>query len=278
MIAVSLALLSALSYGTSDFIGGFLSARVPAWTAGFTGTLVGGLVLAVYAAFTGGHLSLAAAGWGTLSGVGGGVGVSFLYRGLARGRMGVVAPLSGVVAALVPAVVGLASGERPSLVACAGALLALPASYLVARTPSGHATSPGPSGALDGVAAGLGFGVSFASIAQASPSAGHWPIVVDLLVSAAVILVAALVAGGDWVPRSLDAALSASTGVLAATALMLFVASTHHGFLSISGIIASLYPSATVILAIVVLREHVHRIQALGLALCAVAVALVAAG
>jgi drug/metabolite transporter (DMT)-like permease len=66
--------------------------------------------------------------------------------------------------------------------------------------------------------------------------------------------------------------------VLAAVALVLFVASTHHGLLSITGIIASLYPAATVVLAILVLRERVHRSQALGLALCALAVGLVAGG
>lgn len=276
MIAVSLALLSALCYGTSDFIGGVLSSRVSPWTAAFTGSLVGGLLLAVYAALTGGHLSASSAGWGALSGLGGGIGVTFLYRGLARGRMGVVAPLSGVVAALVPAAVGLGSGERPSLVAGIGAVLALPASYLVARTPSEHRA--GPSGAVEGVLAGIGFGVSFAAIAQASPLAGHWPVVVDLLAAALVIAVAAVAARGEWVPRSLDAALSSITGVLAAVALMLFVASTQHGLLTITGIIASLYPAATVVLAVVVLREHVHRSQALGLALCAVAVGLVASG
>ena len=277
MIAVSLALLSAICYGTSDFIGGVLSSRISPWTAAFTGSLAGGLVLAVYAALTGGDLTWASAGWGALSGVGGGIGVTFLYRGLSRGRMGVVAPLSGVVAALVPAVVGLASGERPSLVAGVGALLALPASYLVARTPSEHAHG-GPSGALEGVLAGIGFGVGFASIAQTSPAAGRWPVVVDLLVAAAVILVAALLARAEWAPRNLDAALATSTGVLAAVALALFVESTHHGLLSITGIIASLYPAVTVVLAIVVLREHVHRSQALGLALCVVAVGLVAGG
>lgn len=276
MIAVSLALLSALCYGTSDFIGGVLSSRVSPWTAAFTGSLAGGLLLMVYAMLSGGHLTLSSAGWGALSGAGGGAGVTFLYRGLARGRMGVVAPLSGVVAALVPAIVGIASGERPSLVAGLGALLALPASYLVARTPSGqHA---GASGALEGVLAGLGFGIGFASIAQASPDAGRWPVVVDLLTAALVILIAAVAVRGEWVPRSRDALLASTTGVLAAIALVLFVASTQHGLLSITGIIASLYPAATVILAVIVLREHVHRSQALGLALCAVAVGLIAGG
>lgn len=279
MIAVALALLSALCYGTSDFIGGVLSSRVSAWTAAFTGSLVGGVLLAIYSSVTGGHLTLVDAGWAALSGVGGGAGVTFLYRGLARGRMGVVAPLSGVVAALVPAVVGLASGERPSLVAGLGAVLALPASYLVARTPnelSEH--DSGPTGAVDGVLAGIGFGAGFASIAQTSPHSGHWPVVVDLLTAAVVIAITAIAVGGAWVPRTWDAAVTSVTGVLAAVALVLFLASTERGLLSITGIIASLYPAATVLLAIVVLREHVHRSQALGLALCAVAVGLVAGG
>lgn len=279
MIAVTLALLSAVCYGTSDFIGGVLSARVSPWTAGFTGSVVGGVLVAAYAAVVGGDPTLGDIAWGALSGVGGGIGVSFLYRGLARGRMGVVAPLSGVVAALVPAVVGLASGERPSLVAGLGALLALPASYLVARTPSELSEHEiGPSGATDGLLAGIGFGVGFASIAQTSAQAGAWPVVADLLTAALVIAVTAVAARGEVLPRTPAAALTSVTGVLAAIALALFVSSTHHGLLSITGIIASLYPAATVVLAIVVLREHVHRSQALGLALCVVAVVLVSGG
>lgn len=275
-MAVLLALLSAIAYGTSDFVGGVLSTRIPPWTAAFCSQVTGAAALAVLALVDGGSLSGAGAAWGALSGVGSGVGLTFLYRGLAAGRMGVVAPTSGVLAALVPAAVGVATGDRPSLLVWIGILLAVPATFLVAREPS--TGGRGGSGVALGLIAGCGFGVGFAAIAKAPGPDGFWPVALSLVVGAVVVVVSALVARADWVPRNGTAALSASTGVLAAAALALFLASLDHGMLAVSAVLSALYPAATVLLAITVLREHVHRAQAAGLGLCAVAVALVAAG
>jgi drug/metabolite transporter (DMT)-like permease len=119
--------------------------------------------------------------------------------------------------------------------------------------------------------------VGFAAIAKAPHADGFWPVALSLLVGAAVVVAGALAAREDWVPRNATAALSTSTGILAAAALALFLASLQHGMLAISAVIAALYPAATVLLAVTVLRERVHRAQAVGLGLCAVAVALVAA-
>jgi uncharacterized membrane protein len=276
-MAVLLALLSALAYGTSDFIGGVVSSRIPPWTAAFCSEITGCAALVVLALVDGGSLSPSGAAWGALSGVGSGVGLSFLYRGLSSGRMGVVAPASGVMAALVPAAVGVVTGDRPSPLAWLGIALALPATFLVAREPSVGGPPSGRSGVVEGLVAGCGFGVGFAAIAKAPDADGFWPVALSLLVGAAVVVAGALLAHADWVPRNATAALSTSTGVLAAAALALFIASLDHGMLAISAVIAALYPAATVLLAVAVLREHVHRAQAVGLGLCAVAVALVAA-
>ena len=282
-MAVLLALLSALAYGTSDFVGGVLSTRIPPWTAAFCSQITGCAALVVLALVDGGSLSAQGAAWGVLSGIGSGIGLSFLYRGLSFGRMGVVAPTSGVLAALVPAAVGVLTGDRPSSVSWFGIVLAVPATFLVAREPSGSRVSPAsgataPTGVLEGLLAGCGFGVGFAAIAKAPSSDGFWPVALSLLVGAVVVVVGAVVAGSDWVPRNATAVLATSTGVLAAAALALFLASLDHGMLAVSAVIAALYPAATVLLAVTVLREPVHRAQGLGLGLCAVAVALVAAG
>ena len=276
-MAVLLALLSAIAYGTSDFVGGVISSRIPPWTAAFCSQVTGAAALAVLAIVDGGSLSAEGAAWGVLSGVGSGVGLSFLYRGLATGRMGVVAPASGVLAALVPAAVGVLTGDRPSMLVWVGILLAVPATFLVAREPSAGPRS-GRSGLSDGLLAGTGFGVGFAAIAKAPSEDGFWPVALSLLVGAVVVIVGATLARSDWIPRNATAALSTSTGILAAAALALFLASLDHGMLTVSAVIASLYPAATVLLAITVLREHVHRAQAVGLGLCAVAVAMVAVG
>lgn len=281
-MAILFSLLSALLYGTSDFIGGVLTTRLRPWTAAFTGQASGGVLLAVIAAIAGSELTWSTAGWGALAGVGGGLGIVCLYRGLATGRMGVVAPLSGVVAAILPTAVGVAGGDRPAVISWIGIVLALPATWLVASAGGGGAEANDRAGmrgaVLDGLLAGAGFGVSFAAVAQTPAEAGQWPVATELLVGAAVTVLAATLAREAWVPRTRTALLAPSTGFLAAGAMSAFLAATHRGMLAITGIISSLYPAATVVLAIVVLRERVHRSQGVGLALCAVAVGLVAGG
>jgi len=273
-VAIVLALLSALAYGTSDFVSGVLSNRTSSWSVGFAGQLVGGTGIAVVA-LAQGDPAPSPSGWlwAVVAGLGTGLGVAFLYRGFTAGRMGVVAPISGVGAAVVPVVVGLLTGDRPGALAWLGIVLALPAIYLVARTPT---SGGGRDGVLEGILAGLGFGTSFAALGQIHASEGLWPVAANEYVGALTLVVAASIARAAWVPRSRTVAWTLVTGLLAATAMVAFVLSTHHGMLTVSAIISSLYPAATVVLAIAVLRERVHRAQGVGLALCALAVTLVA--
>lgn len=277
MIAVLLALASAAAYGVSDFIGGMLAVRLSAWTVAFCGQL-GGAVAVILAALLGdGHLSWAAAGWGALGGVGNGLGGAFLYRGLGAGRMGVVAPVSGVGAALLPAIVGVASGERPSAVVWLGLVLALPAIYLVARTPV-DAGGSAAAGVRDGMLAGGGFGLTFIAVDHSPDGAGLWSLAINLIVALPVIAVGATLARAQWLPRTRLAAAAPSVGLLSAAAFVAFLEATKHGYLTVTAVISSLYPAATILLAALVLRERIHRAQAVGLGLCAVAVGLVAAG
>ena len=275
-MAVLLALLSAVAYGTSDFIGGVISSRVSPWVAAFTGSASGAVLVAIAAAFGDGDYSTSAVAWAVVGGVGSGGGIVFLYRGLSAGRMGVVAPLSGVGAAVLPAVVGLASGDRPSALSWLGIVLAIPASYLVAKAPSAGPVNR--AGVLDGICAGVGFGLSFVAVAQLPHDAGMWPVALNMATSAVVIGVAATVVSAPWLPRSRAGANAAWCGALGGIAIVAFQLSTHHGLLTVVSVISALYPAATVVLAVTILREHVHGTQAAGLLACAAAVALVAAG
>jgi drug/metabolite transporter (DMT)-like permease len=279
--AVVLALASAAAYGLSDFVGGVTSKRASPWAVALVAQLVGGLVVLALALGVDCDPSRADLGWALVAGVGNGVGTGFLYRGLSSGRMGVVAPVSGVGAALVPVVVGVATGERPSLLVWAGILAALPGIWLVAREPRAEDVTgapPGGSGALDGVLAGLGFGTLFATLAQIPESAGFLPLALNQLVAGVVVVLMATALRVAWVPREPSAGFGAISGVLGATATGSFMLATQSGFLTVTSILASLYPAVTVVLAATVLREHVHRSQACGLVLCGAAVALVAGG
>jgi drug/metabolite transporter (DMT)-like permease len=127
------------------------------------------------------------------------------------------------------------------------------------------------------VLAGIGFGVLFAALGQVSDAAGYWPLVVNQGSSVVFMALAAVLLGGNPLPRRREEVVGLVPGVLAATAVLFFILATHHGFLSLAAVITSLYPAFTVLLAIAVLREHVHRAQAVGLLLCAATIVCVSA-
>lgn len=275
-----LSLLAAASYGLGDFNGGLFSKRGGAWAVALMAQLGGTVLVLVVALLAGGSPGGADLAWAVVAGVGNGFGTAFLYRGLSTGRMGVVAPVSGVGAVVVPVVAGFLVGERPGPAVWAGILLALPAIWLVSREPASVeiADAPAGSGLVDGVLAGLGFGSLFAALAQIPEEAGFLPLAVNQLIAGGAIILVALALRADWVPRNRYALGGIISGGLGALATGLFQVATHHGYLTVAAVVTSLYPAFTVLLAATVLREPIHRAQALGLAMCAAAVVLVAAG
>ena len=276
---VLLSLLAAASYGLADFVGGVVSKKVSPWSVALAAQ-VGGAVVTFAVALAGdGDPVRADLWWAVAAGVGNGMGTAFLYRGLASGRMGVVAPVSGVGAALLPVLVGVTSGERPAALAWLGIAAAFPAIWLVSREPAaGAGPSAGSSGLLDGVLAGLGFGTLFVALAQVGEGAGLMPLALNQAVGAVVIVIVATSVRAPWLPRDARVGLGIISGLLGAAATGLFMVASRGDQLTISAVVVSLYPAFTVLLAALLLREHLHRTQAIGLALCAVAVALVALG
>jgi len=275
-MAILLSLAAALAYGLSDFIGGLASRRTSAWPVAFVGTLAafaGALVLALV---TEGAPTRADLWWGALAGVGSGAGGAFLYRGLAAGRMGVVAPISAVGAALLPVCVGVAAGERASLLVWLGIAAAVPGIGLVSREPGDSGDLA--AGILDGVLAGLGFGLLFAAMGQVPEDAGFAPLAVAQALGVVAVALTASALRGRWIPYARSQAWGVASGVLATAAAAAFLVATQTGLLTVASVVTSLYPAVTIALAAAVLRERIHGPQGVGLLLCGVAVGLVAAG
>jgi drug/metabolite transporter (DMT)-like permease len=277
-VTVLLSLLAAASYGLSDFNGGWASKRASAWTVALAAQCGGVVATLAIALASSARPTGPDVAWACLAGLGNGFGTAFLYRGLASGRMGVVAPVSGVGAAVVPVVAGVLLGERPGSIVWVGIALAFPAIWCVARTPAAAGPPAGSSGLLDGVLAGLGFGTLFVALSRVSDDAGLLPLAVNQAVGGVVIVAVAVALRQPWVPRERAAALGLVSGVLAALATWLFVVASQGGHLTVAAVVVSLYPAFTVLLAALLLRERVHRGQGVGLVLCALSVALVAAG
>jgi drug/metabolite transporter (DMT)-like permease len=282
-MAVLLALVSALAYGLSDFVGGLVSRRASAWSVAIVGQASATVCTIAIALGVRGDPHLVDLAWAVVAGIGSGAGAGFLYRGFAKGRMGVVAPVSAVGAALVPVVAGALGGERLSLLVWGGILAALPGIWLVSRTPQDPLETGKPresvaAGAVDGALAGVGFGLLFAALGQVPDQAGWWPLAVCQAASVPAVVLLALALRADWVPRGRAVRLAVLCGPLGAAATGGFLLATQSGFLTVAGVLTSLYPASTVLLAALVLHEKVHRAQGLGLALCGVAIACVAAG
>lgn len=275
-MAVALALVAALAYGLSDFVGGVAARRTSAWPVAVMGAVGSLACTALVAPIRPGDPTTADVGWGALAGVGAGLGGAFLYRGLAAGRMGVVAPVSAVGAAVLPTMVAVGTGERPDLIVWLGIAAAVPGIWLVSREPSDGGLA---AGLTDGVLAGLGFGLLFAALGQVPEGAGYWPLAAAQVTALVAVVATALALGAPWRPTARSEVTGGLlAGGLASAAVLCFLLATQSGLLTVAAVLTSLYPAFTILLAALVLREPVHRGQAAGLVFCGLCVALVAAG
>lgn len=289
-MAVLLALTAAASWGASDFFGGLAGRRVSgdvSVSVSLVSHVIGALGLTIVALIVGADVVTARdAGFSMAAGIGGASGVALLFRGLAIGKMGVVAPITGAGAAALPVVVGVVTGDSPTLLAWSGVLLALVAIVLVSREPTGDATVAGATprlglrtpGVREAIGAGLGFGIIFVMLDRTSEAAGLWPLVPMKLTSIVLLAGFGLLAGRELVPPRIVWPFVLTVGVLDNAANVAYLLATRRGLLALVAVVSALYPVGTVVLARLVLDERLARHQLGGLALAGVAVALISVG
>lgn len=278
-MAVLLALCSAALYGAGDFFGGLSSRRAPALLVVGLSQLVGLLVAVLLAFALGGQLTVADAGWGAAGGIAGAAGLGIFYRALADGSMSVVAPATAVCTAAVPVLAGLAGGDVVSAPAFAGLVLALPAVGLVARE-RGSSARVDLRTVVVALLAGTFFGTFLVLLDRTSDGSGLWPVVVARLASSVAVgvLLVVLSAARRAAPHLSRAVvpLVVAAGVADMSANVLYLLAVRAGQLSIVGLLSSLYPVSTVLLATLVLRERLSKVQLAGVGGCTVAVVLIA--
>lgn len=199
-----------------------------------------------------------------------------LYRGLAVGRMSVVAPLSAVLSAALAALAGLLLGEHLKVLAWVGIAIAMPAVALVSLQP---AEQPGSrrAGIVTGVIAGAGFALLFIALDRAGTSAGAWPLLPGQAVAAVIVLAWAALARNRPSREAWSKAwrIGVAAGVLGGIANLLYLAATGAGQLAIVAVVTALYPAVTILLARLTLHERWSRLQIIGLVVSAVAVAAI---
>jgi drug/metabolite transporter (DMT)-like permease len=277
-MALILALGSGLTFGVADFVGGLATKRASAVTVTLLSQAVGLAVVLPLLGVLPGTPSVAALVSGALAGLGGAIGLLAYLRALALGPMGVVAPLAGMVGVMVPLVVGLAGGERLSSLAALGIAIGLVAIGVVAGG-GGHTSerTAGASGPLLALTAGAAFGVFFVLLDLTPAGSGVWPLVGARVSSLTLLGLLAATVGGGW-PSRRTMPLVAACGALDMFANVLFLLATRAGLLTISALLASLYPVVVVVLARHVLAERLRRPQALAVVLALVAIAAITVG
>lgn len=289
-MGVLFGLLAAATYGVADFAGGQVSRRADVFSVVLISQLVGAIPLAVVVPFLADQPATGTAlAWGAAAGVGGGTGVLFLYRGLAVGRMSVVAPITGVMAASLPVIFGLAIGERPGPISLIGVVVALASVVLVSSAPPEESEedvelgedvtrSWTRSGVPYAFAAGTGFGLFFVFLDAAGSDTGVWPLVATRASSLILITIVALALRRPVKPPSGTLMLMAIAGILDVAANVFYLISTRFGLLSLVAVLTSMYPAVTVLMARVFLNERMIRTQLVGLALAGVAIVLIVLG
>jgi len=237
------------------------------------------VLLGLMAVVVGGPIQTGAVIWGGLYGVGMAFGMWAFFAALGAGPISVVSPLAAVLNAAVPVAVGVALGERPGQAASLGVVLALVAVMLVSREATVEGNTPyrfTPKVAWLTVVAGSAMGLNLVFLHQAPHESKLWPLVFARLSATAVVFVMAAMSKNLRTPRGKPLKLALAVALLDICANVTMLLALHTWLLSLASILISLYPAATVVLAMVVLRERVSRCQGVGMVMAMGSVAMIA--
>lgn len=265
-----------MGWGAGDFLGGYGSRRASLFGVSI-GMQVVSLALGVTFGLVAGEAPLGGAdlAWCVATGLFGVGGMTLLYHALSTGQMGIVAPVSGVLSAAIPVVVGGLLEGFPGWVRAAGIALGILAVLVVSRSSDG---TPTRRGVILGIVAGIGFGCYAVSIAQVSDGHVWFPLAVARGTALAVLVAVVLLARREWRVGRGTILIPVIAGIADALGNAAFLLGAQAGRLDVVALLSSLYPVTTVLLAAIVLRERVDRSHAGGIVLAFGAIALIAGG
>ncbi|HEX4734815.1 MAG TPA: EamA family transporter [Thermoleophilaceae bacterium] len=279
MLGVALALAASFCWGVGDFIGGSKSRVLPVLVVLVCSQLVGllwigGVALIAQEPVPNAREIVLAA----LSAVAGTAGLVCFFRAISIGKMSLVVPIAAT-AAVVPVVVGIATGDRPGPLQLVGMVVALGGAVMASREP-GEEGERGSlaAGVLLAALSALFIGFFFLAIDGASDGGAVWASLVNRITSVTLLLAAAAVVRPKLSAARPHLPALAGAGTLDVSANLLFAAASTKGLISLVSVAGSLYPVITVLLARVLLHERVHRIQEAGVIAALGGVVLIAAG
>ena len=273
-----LALLGASFWGIGDFLGGLASRRAHVLTVLALSQAAGLLGAVTWVLVAGEGMPSPGDLWPAAgAGAAGAIGLGALYRGMAIGAMGIVAPISAA-SPIVPLAVDAGRGLVPSAAQWLGIAVVLTGIVLLAREPGGTATSGLAAGVALALVAALGFGLFFVGLDAASDGSVAWTILVVRTTSTLLALSAAVVVSAPLRPPARLLPMILAVGAFDTLANVLVAFATTRGPAGIVAVLSALYPVTTVLLARVVLAERLDRERRIGGALALGGAAAVAVG
>jgi len=274
LVPATLSLAAVLSWGTSDFLGGYAARRADAFLLTTVAHSSGLLLVLILASGTHARFpSLHSVEWALAGGVSGGLALAVFYRALAGGSMGLTAPVAAVLGAAVPTIFGIVTEGAPGPLHMAGFMLAGLGIWLISRTEGGNS----PAAIAVAALAGIGFAGFYLCVRQARDGSAFWIATFSrtgaLAVTGAVVLARRRfreisLGGIRW---------GMIAGCLDVMGTVFFIRASQTGRLDAAVVLTSLYPAVTVLLARLVLREHFTRWKVLGMFAALAAVPMITA-
>lgn len=303
MLTVIYGLSGALVFGSGDFLGGMAAKRMGSLLATGIAAVVGFFVLLLASlTFIPGVMSDEAMLWGIVSGVCGALAIMLLYAALAIGPMSILSPLGALVSAVVPVAVGLIiGGEVLAPLGYIALAVGACAIVLVGFIPEKNAVRPTLRGLSFSIASGVFIGLFMIFIDKVPEDSGVIPLVFNRITSASIMFVAIAgmtllrwahqrgLFGKDGQPRAdiavgengnrdlrIGILIAIACGVVDVIGNTLLLFGIHEGNLSVMAVLTAMYPAGTVILAAIILKERIAKLQLLGMILAITAAAMLA--
>lgn len=276
MLAIIFGLTSAVTWGAADFTGGLASRKTGAYRAVFYGELLGITIILAVALIVSQPLP-AVSIWllSMLAGALGTSGLLLLYYSMTKGLMSIATPVSALLAAVLPVVVGSILEHPPGLLVITGFVFALAAVWLISQSQDGIQDLLAHLSEIKvPLLAGVGFGLYFVLMHSATRNATFWPMVASRTGGILILIFYMTVSRQQWIPNKSAYGMILLNGVLDIGGNLFFVLAGQAGRLDIAAVLSSLYPGSTVLLAWIFLRERLSRTQWLGIAAAFIAIIL----
>ncbi|HTP01856.1 MAG TPA: EamA family transporter [Anaerolineales bacterium] len=275
-MAIAFGLTSAFAWGAADFTGGLASRQTGAYRTIFYAEVLG-LSVIVVAAFVFWQpvpdlsiwlLAMAAGALGTS-------GLLLLYHSMTTGLMSIATPVSALLAALLPVILGSILEVPAGMLALIGFVFALAAVWLISQSEGGVKNIIVHISDLRlPLLAGVGFGLYFVLMHTATRNATLWPMMASRTGGVLILIVYMLLSRQPWIPSKGSLSMIALNGILDIGGNLFFVLAGQVGRLDVASVLSSLYPGSTLILASIFLHERLSRTQWIGIACAFVAIIL----